>query len=438
MRRRSILLALSLLVLAIPSAEATTFVDSDYGSPSDAASGRSAAMGSIGVSLMQGSSALVQNPALLARHGDQGRWLFDASANLTQANENTFIPLYDTFGDFTGESAIAINRNTYGGASGGILYAVDAERRVSVGAGVYERYEVDYDYFEEVRTTSSDDRILQFNDLTHDGRLRSASAGLGAEVHSRLRLGGAVHYYFGELSFERREAQADGGATVNTLLRDLDGWGWSVGALVDPVERVSLGVSYEGKAALGGDHTARLSTLGITVPDPETAEDGDYDIDYPAALTFGLTYEPRHELQTTFSAEACRRFWTDLEDGFVDALETDAAAKALVADAASAYRDTWDFRLGVEHVFYNGMPVRLGFRYLENYADAESNRAIFSAGIGHDVGGYRLDITGQFHHQEIRRGFLFSRDGDVAAGQDTATRVEDTVIRLVVGVERAF
>jgi opacity protein-like surface antigen len=437
MRRRSILLALSLLILAVPPATATTFVDSVYGTPSDAANGRSAAMGSVGVSLLQGSSALVQNPALLALHGaEQGRWLFDASANLTQANENTFIPLYDTFGDFTGESAIAINRNTYGGAEGGLVFSVDPQRRVSVAAGIFERYDVDYDYFEEVRTTANTDEILQFNDITHDGRLRSASAGLGAAVHEKLRLGAAVHYFFGELDFERREAQISGDPMVNTVLRDLDGWGWSVGASIDPIERVSLGVNYEGKAALSGEHTSRFTAQGITVADPEAAADGDYDLDYPAALTFGITYRPRHELTTTFSAEACRRWWSELEDGYADA-RPGSAAKALVGDASANYRDTWDFRLGVEHVFYNGMPVRFGFRYLENYADAESDRAIFSAGIGHDVGGYRLDVTGQFHHQMFRRGFLFSRD-DQSTQEQATTRVEDTVIRLVVGVERAF
>ena len=26
-------------------------------------------------------------------------------------------------------------------------------------------------------------------------------------------------------------------------------------------------------------------------------------------------------------------------------------------------RDTWDLRVGVEHVFYNGMPMRFGLRY---------------------------------------------------------------------------
>ena len=73
-----------------------------------------------------------------------------------------------------------------------------------------------------------------------------------------------------------------------------------------------------------------------------------------------------------------------------------------------ALRDTWDLRVGLEHVFYNDLPLRVGFRYLENYADSESARSIYSVGMGYRLGRLGLDVTGMYTRQTSRQPFLFN------------------------------
>jgi long-subunit fatty acid transport protein len=207
--------------------------------------------------------------------------------------------------------------------------------------------------------------------------------------------------------------------------QDLGGWGWSVGGYGRVNERVDVGVSFEGPFTLDGTRTT--THKGPTGASPDTTTASEQKIDYPGTLRFGVTYHPRNIIRTTFSVEMERRFWeTAQEHGagvFGDSLDV---------------RDTWELRVGLEHLLYNGLPVRFGFRYLENYADPESERSIFSAGVGYKFAGYAIDVTGLYHRQTSRQGFLFNPTYGTFQAPDTLEKVEDSVVQLVVGVSRTF
>ncbi len=127
----------------------------------------------------------------------------------------------------------------------------------------------------------------------------------------------------------------------------------------------------------------------------------DVKIKYPGTLRAGLTYRPRNELATVFSVDVVRRFWEGIA---ADSYRTAAFISQSVPSA-----NTWDVRFGLEHVFYNNVPARFGFRYLENYADPESNRSIFSGGVGYKAADYQIDVTLQYHRQTSRQAFIFDR-----------------------------
>jgi hypothetical protein len=57
--------------------------------------------------------------------------------------------------------------------------------------------------------------------------------------------------------------------------------------------------------------------------------------------------------------------------------------------------DTVEYRVGVEHQFYNRSHARFGFAYQPAYFDERTTRAAFSGGLGVDVLGVRLDVAGQ-------------------------------------------
>jgi hypothetical protein len=417
----------------VRSGGAITFLDVQYGTPTGSAMGRSAALGSTGVSQHHGAESIVHNPALLALETDRVR--LDFSFALMQASEDRLVPLFDSFNSFVDETTIAVNRNTYAQAQGGLSWRMPVDNPMTLSIGVFDRFDFNFDYFEEVRDPNpfSDprDALLQNRTFATDGILRSLTAAYGAEIAPRANVGVSVHRYFGEVTYERAVTYVqDDSSRTEQIVRDLTGWGVTLGAHARPHERLDVGVAFEVPFTVSGDHRTGSTSSGT--PGAGTVETStDAEIQYPGALTFGVTYLPRNVLTTTFSVEFVRRFWEGLEDTFLDATGDQLGL-----------RDTWDFRVGLEHVFYNELPLRFGFRYLENYADVESERSIYSVGLGYRIGELRLDVTGLYHRQTSRQEFLFDPtlvvDGTTFPSPNSDTKVEDSILQLVFGLSRSF
>jgi hypothetical protein len=435
----------SALLWAVPAAllpapaRCTTLLDVPNGTPVDGFTARSGAMGGAGVAVFQGSAALVQNPAALALTDSTVR--ADLVLGLWHASENRFVPLYDSFQSFATESAIAINSHSYTDAQGGVVYRIPHRRAMAVGLGLFQRFDFDYDYFEEFRDPSPfsqiRDTIQDLRQLQVRGRLLSLTGGYGAELGAGAHVGLSVHRYFGTIEQDRRiagfHAPPD---SVQSLKHDLAGWGVSLGGLMRVNDRLDLGIDYEHRFSVKGTLATDTTSVRSSGTSVTHASVPDVELEYPGTLRLGVAYRPRNELRTVFTVEAVRRFWSAVATNY---------RRALVSlPATPDFRDTWDVRMGVEHIFYNGTPLRAGFRYLENYSDRESSRSIFSAGFGVPVAGFMMDVTGQFQRQTSRQplGILF--DPTTTVGGDTFpapaydAKVDDSVVRMVVGISRGF
>ena len=297
-----------------------------------------------------------------------------------------------------------------------------------MAVGLFDRYDTDFDYHEEVRSATTDE-LQQFNQLEVDGRLRSLTIGYGRELLPSVHIGFAAHRYFGTLTTRREELPVTGSVTRTRFERELSGWGYSVGAHVRGYERIELGVSVEGPFTVSGNHSEVEFDGSSFVPSTTAPAAGDYAIDYPTTVAFGFAYHPRNTLRTVFTAEVRRRFWEKLSDGW---------AAAASGGASNGLRNTWDFRTGVEHLFYNGMPARFGLRFVENYTDVDSDRVIFSAGSGYAFEGIRLDLTGQYTRQTSRQDFVFGAGASGLPNPTVTPKVEDSGVRFTLGVSREF
>jgi long-subunit fatty acid transport protein len=321
-----------------------------------------------------------------------------------------------------------------------LLYRLPTDVVSVLAVGLFERYDAEWNYAEQVRSATTDD-LEVVRDVESDGRLRSWTLAYGTEVLDAARIGIAVHRYFGTMEDVSRVAPVTGAETVSRLSRDLAGWGWTLGALVEAGPRLSVGASFEAPVKLDGSHMRSAALGGTPTPLTDVPDDGDYEVEYPATVSFGLSLRPRNELRTVFSIEARYRWWENLEDSYVDAevaLAADDAAAAAAVPFASPVRNTWDFRGGVEHRFYNEMPLRFGFRYVQNYADLDSERTVFSAGTGYRLGALSIDLTGQYHRQTSRQEFVFDTGASGIANPNVLPKVEDGVVRFVLGVSRGF
>ena len=420
MLRAVLTVLVSGLILAVSQpAGAFSYLDRVYGTPELGLSARSRAMGGAGTALGNGAYSLVDNPAgLLLTRGTR----VQIQGYLARASENRFVPLFDTFDSYVDENAIAVNDNGYGGVQGGVVLDAWGKKGILVSAGIFNRYDPRYDYMDELRTSDRTDRILNNRRITTEGMLRTATVGAAIPLGKGSGFGAAVNYYFGTITDRRvtveNPTRDDASVSEDRKFeRKLDGASVTLGAVARVNERLNLGVSIETAPQIHDDYT---SWDGVTVVSPEESSG---DLDLPLRVQGGATYRPRNTFATTFAMDVIYMPWSDVEDHVNPDRELE---------------DTWDVRFGLEHVFYNGLPARIGFRYAESYAMDEADRAAFTFGFGYVVDAMSIDISGEVGKRVTRQDPIRPRSQEseaVGLGKD---RVEDTLVRVFLGVDYAF
>ncbi len=413
----TIVLAAAVLVSARP-ASAFSFLDRAYGTPQLGLSARSRAMGGAGAAMSDGVFSLVDNPAnLVLLRGNRVQF----TGAMARASESRLVPLFDTFDSFVDETAVAVNDNGYGELQGGVVLDHWGGRGVIVSGGVFTRYDPRYDYFDELRTSDSSDTLRNNKIIKTDGLLRTATLGVALPFGDGSGLGVAVNYYFGTLT--NREALVSlatsdyGSATEAKLERKLDGFSVTVGANVYVDERLRVGAAIETKPSLNDDYTT-WTDGAVTSPEQSSG-----DLELPMRFQGGLTYRPRNAFQTVFAADVVYTPWSEIADH----LSPD-----------QKLQDTWEGRFGLEHVFYNNLPGRIGFRYGQSYAMDEADRVTFTFGFGYLVEQFRIDLAAEVGKASTRQTPIRPRTEQgayVGLGQD---RVDDTLFRVSLGVDYGF
>ena len=192
-------------------------------------------------------------------------------------------------------------------------------------------------------------------------------------------------------------------------------------------ERVEIGVAWESQLDAGGDRTRSRYEAG-TDSTALSVVDGQYR--YPNIFRGGLTFRPRTDPATIFTIELEFVPWSEMVD--------DAFAGA---DAPTTLEDITDVRIGLQHTFYNGMPLRFGFRHYQSYADKDAGSSAFSAGLGMPVGEGMLAVSLELSKLTSVQAHQFPYPDDYFGDPfyaDPDARVEDTRFRIGVGYTMNF
>ncbi|MBE0565968.1 MAG: hypothetical protein IH621_08435 [Krumholzibacteria bacterium] len=422
------------LAAALPASAAPQLM-TDYGDQWAWRSGDINAMGGTGIALYRGGLSNLYNPAMLAL--ETGTRL-DAGLAVDQESEDRFVPLFDTFSSWVADASVAANRNHFWQSGFGAARRVlDGRVPLTAALSLTDRYPFEYGFEEEIRnpdpfnTGPQRDMIMETRSRELEGTLRNLSLGLGAAVHERVSVGFAAHYAFGTRTDTwavRDFDTADGDSSyAQTYEQDVDGINVTFGLRGVVNERVEIGLAWESRLKASGDFSDVRTAAGTgTVVDETRA--GHWK--YPDIYRAGLAFRPRTDPATVFTIEFEYMPWSQTED-------TEKPADL----NAARMNDTMDVRVGVQHTFYNGVPVRFGFRHYDSYMDKEASASAFSGGVGLPFGDGLISVsleltklTGILDHQ-----FPYSPDywGD-AYFADPEARVEDTRFRVGVGYTLNF
>jgi long-subunit fatty acid transport protein len=229
----------------------------------------------------------------------------------------------------------------------------------------------------------------------------------------------AVNWYQGEI--DTRDAlvphTSTSSATVTQLERRLSGLSVTAGASARVDQRLRASLAIESRPVLDNDYT-RVED-GVVVSPAESST----DLELPMRVQAAAAFSPRNTHRTTFAMDVIWMNWSSVEDGLQPGLKLE---------------DTWDVRFGLEHIYYNALPGRIGFRYSRSYAQREADRVAVTLGIGYRVENVSFDLGGEVMKRTSWQEPVWPREEQgpaVGAGND---RVEDTSARVTLGIQASF
>jgi hypothetical protein len=386
-------------------------------------------MGETGVAFDASPMALALNPALLA--GPEMKH-FEVAYRFASMDETWAFPVHDSFDAVLGYNTYAATSEIYsdftgGLASGGIAWAGGAR----LGVALVPAYDFRYDFREEIRDRNSSaqppDLLVANNFIEATGEIRSLSAGLGLPVLGGLSVGAAAEYLFGDRESKSGVVFADptkvpweGESAESSKTYTADGLGgtrYSLGASLALGRRVMVGASVKTKCDLEGD--LALESVG-----PEdTVVASAVTVECPAVCCLGVSFRPRNELPTVIEGNVIYTQWSEVGDVFTAGINLD---------------DVYEWRIGVEHIFYNERPLRFGFLYRPSPVDEETSESAVTAGTGLRVAGLDVDIAAKVGWREYRASDAFSDDIFGAEAWQSTDMVKETLIGGSVSLSKRF
>ena len=365
-----------------------------------------------------GAGALLMNPAALAR--GKGRMELSVSTTMRNMEERRSFPVFNRIDDVTTKGIYAINDNWYFQPQGGARYNVNLSALPFLKAfafGTYNELDQNYSYLEEVRNRdfNGERSVLAYNQIEFDGRLTRYSFGTAFELGQKLDLGVQVGFLNGDLEssssvdFQDEENQANSFRISNYRSLDNTPLVVSAGAIVDVTSQLTLGshlrLPYEVEYALGVE--------GADETTPESYE-------YPMALHFGLEYRGRQQLQSRLNVDFSYEWWSEVEN----TVEGDIQP--------NLFDDAITLKGGIEHLFYNDIPLRFGLQHRSSIQDRSSTRTLFSVGSGYVAKQWQLDGSLGFSKLTYTAEDLF--DDAIFGGDRSGSPIDDVEERYVFGM----
>lgn len=344
---------------------------------------RAMGMGGVALAVVDGGSALVTNPAGLARL----RRVEVSAALSRRTDEHAGSVLDDDFEVSLSATELSALRFAYPFPTfrGSLVFGLAAERVGDLNDDFYAVYEDGFNWSE---TDTVIGRSKHAEDLRAQGDLYAWTIGAAFDASERLSLGAAVSFWSGSMShrFEKRvEDTSDVSAVFEgyTARRDaefdLSGLRLSLGALYYASEMVTVGLLVDSPITVATDAT--IDTIRIwrtTTGEVTDVGTGYYSEDYSVPFTFaaGVAVQPTDLL--VVGADIAFTDWAELERE----LELFADDPVRRED----YVATTDVRVGAE-LSLPSWPIRLRGGYATRPIayrglDIDRDRAYFTLGAG--------------------------------------------------------
>ncbi len=334
----------------------------------------------------------IVNPALIVEA--QKGIGFKAGFAVNKLIENREYPYYDSFVGFNDYGSYAYNANWYYNA----YFAVRFNRKTPWGnwfalqSGVTPLFDFRYDYTEEVRDpVNKSDQLLGYNWIRQDGVLDMAYIAAAYEVFSRWSIGLNLGFLWGSIdSTEQIEPKVSEAFLMRSTVqrsRTLQSTPFlvSLGTHYQVTDRLGVGASVRLPFSLSFDGKVKSSSDSAWTSYNEK-------LTYPLRLGAGFDYRFQNILQARVFGDFYYEFWSMFKD---------SRKKGL------SFRDTYTIRAGIEHVFFDKLPFRIGFAFNQLPQNPDLTKTLLTVGTGWRIGPADLDAAAGIVHQQFFQPDIF-------------------------------
>jgi hypothetical protein len=376
--------------------------------PSGAASG----MGGLTVLPPEEPAAAIWAPANIPSDGLH----IALDMGLVNAGEERSLPLFDSFEDRIGWTPYANTTETYPNFAGFVSYGFDKQWVPSIAAGYARIYDANYIYREQLRQDEDPgaDRLIGVWSIDSEGALAGPAFALREDIMGYASVGVSMTMLSGTIEMHRSPAASD--SIVHdaepweavfdddtTYSAELSGTMISISAVANPTERWQIGLRYTPSVDLG---------------------ESKYPDMLPSRLGIAVGFRP---------------------PGYVVSrmvVEFEMVGYSALAEKDSAFAqldDSWEFRIGLEHMLPRNVPLRIGAYYKKIPLIDPVARTGFTIGSGFSFENVNVDLFGAYqmstynHHDQFPESWLPSSYS--TANREDYDRVYESLLTGGITVE---
>jgi len=351
------------------------------------------------------AAAIVLNPAALSKNELRLNGQF--SIGTRKLEERRSYPIYNRIDDIVEKGTYVINNNWEPITQADLLFGLNTPYLKTIAIGMHEEMNQNYTYEEEVRENIFGDSLLAYNNLSYRSVLRIYGLAAGFTFGEAAHAGLQVALLNGNLDKDSSVVFLQRGYTDIKLItnRELDN---------TPII-VSFGAIYDFSTRISAGANVQLPyTLDYRVKSPQTDIIGNESIEYPMQLTAGLEYRAQQILQARLNIDFTYEWWsnTTYKSDFFEGGEQ----KKKLDDVIAA-------KVGIEHIFHNKIPFRVGFQFRTTYLERSTSRTLLTAGTGFMGKNWQVDASGGFSSLDYLAADLF--DDRMYEGDRSNSPVDD-------------
>jgi long-chain fatty acid transport protein len=198
------------------------------------------------------------------------------------------------------------------------------------------------------------------------------------------------------------------------------GWGYNLGILLFPGEKLSFGASYRSHCEV--DQKLTLSLEDIALPLRPLFGGSSFkttvysSLNFPQALNFGFAFRPTSKL--TLSLEAEWMGWTSFDKMNLDLVSQVPEARVTSTSIPLNWHDIWLAKIGVEYKVTDKLALRGGYAHIQNPVpertlnpgNPDSDQHVVTTGFGATLGRITVDTFyhGQFYENRTVENEILS------------------------------